>query len=154
MAPDGVPGDPAVDAVGEGSSAAEQPHRPLGIPGQEPGRDDPPEEEEGTDHFPDQGQVRAEVTLHACDDKLDDNGPWHYALWEPVALPRGGVSGGGGTDFRPLFDWVEGLPASPDLLVYVTDAEGRFPEREPNYPVVWLVKGKSSVPFGTRIQLN
>ena len=100
------------------------------------------------------GQVRAEVTLHACDDKLDDNGPWHYALWEPVALPRGGVSGGGGTDFRPLFDWVEGLPSSPDLLVYFTDAEGRFPEREPNYPVVWLVKGKSSVPFGTRIQLN
>jgi predicted metal-dependent peptidase len=99
------------------------------------------------------GQVRAEITLHACDDKLDANGPWHFALWEPVRLPEE-VSGGGGTDFRPLFDWVAGEHLSPDLLVYFTDAQGRFPEREPHYPVVWLVKGRSSVPFGTRIQLN
>jgi predicted metal-dependent peptidase len=99
------------------------------------------------------GQVRAEVTLHACDDKLDANGPWRFASWESVALPTE-VSGGGGTDFRPLFDWVEREHISPDLLVYFTDAQGRFPESEPHYPVVWLVKGKSSVPFGIRIQLN
>ena len=99
------------------------------------------------------GQVRAEITLHACDDKLDPMGPWHFALWEPVRLPDE-VSGGGGTDFRPLFDWVAREHFSPDLLVYFTDAQGRFPEREPHFPVVWLVKGRSSVPFGTRIQLN
>ncbi len=99
------------------------------------------------------GQVRADVTLHACDDKLDPNGPWHFALWESLRLPEE-VSGGGGTDFRPLFDWVEREHLSPDLLVYFTDAEGLFPEHEPHYPVVWLIKGKSSVPFGIRIQLN
>jgi len=99
------------------------------------------------------GQVRAEITLHACDDKLDPMGPWHFALWEPVRLPDE-VSGGGGTDFRPLFDWVAREHLSPDLLVYFTDAQGRFPECEPHFPVVWLVKGRSSVPFGTRIQLN
>jgi predicted metal-dependent peptidase len=99
------------------------------------------------------GQVRAEVTLHACDDKLDANGPWRFASWELVHLPEE-VSGGGGTDFRPLFDWVEREHLSPDLLVYFTDAQGRFPEREPLYPVVWLVKGKSSVPFGVLVQLN
>ncbi|MDP2432293.1 MAG: VWA-like domain-containing protein [Pseudomonadota bacterium] len=99
------------------------------------------------------GQVRADVTLHACDDKLDPNGPWRFALWESLQLPEE-ISGGGGTDFRPLFDWVEREHLSPDLLVYFTDAEGRFPEHEPHYPVVWLVKGKASVPFGIRIQLN
>jgi predicted metal-dependent peptidase len=99
------------------------------------------------------GQVRAEITLHACDDKLDATGPWRFALWEPVRLPEE-VSGGGGTDFRPLFDWVEREHLSPDLLVYFTDAQGRFPDREPHYPVVWLVKGRASVPFGIRIQLN
>jgi len=99
------------------------------------------------------GQVRADVTLHACDDKLDPNGPWHFALWESVRLPEE-ICGGGGTDFRPLFDWVEREHLSPDLLVYFTDAEGRFPDHEPHYPVVWLVKGKASVPFGIRIQLN
>lgn len=98
-------------------------------------------------------QVRAEITLHACDDKLDPAGPWHYALWESLKLPEG-VSGGGGTDFRPVFDWVEQDHLSPDLLVYFTDAQGKFPDLEPHYPVVWLVKGKSRVPFGVRIQLN
>ena len=98
-------------------------------------------------------QVRADVTLHACDDKLDPNGPWRYAMWEAMTLPDE-ISGGGGTDFRSVFDWLEKDRVSPDLLVYFTDAQGRFPEREPHYPVIWLVKGKSPVPFGTRIQLN
>jgi len=40
-------------------------------------------------------------------------------------------------------------PAS-DLLVYFTDALGEFPEREPVYPVLWLVKGKATVPWTTR----
>jgi predicted metal-dependent peptidase len=38
--------------------------------------------------------------------------------------------------------------------MYFTDAEGVFPEAEPMYPVLWLVKGKENVPFGNRIQLN
>jgi predicted metal-dependent peptidase len=98
-------------------------------------------------------QVRADITLHACDDKLDPAGPWRYAMWEALTLPRE-ISGGGGTDFRPVFDWVDAERINPDLLVYFTDAEGRFPEKEPQYPVIWLVKGKARVPFGTRIQLN
>jgi predicted metal-dependent peptidase len=98
-------------------------------------------------------QVRAEVTLHACDDKLAEAGPWRYAMWEPLELPDG-ISGGGGTDFRPVFGWLEDGRLNPDLLVYFTDAEGRFPEVEPTFPVVWLVKGKAPVPFGVRIQLN
>ncbi len=99
------------------------------------------------------GQVRAEVILHACDDKLCAGGPWRFAQWEPITLPEG-LSGKGGTDFRPVFDWLERERLNPDLLVYFTDAEGQFPEREPQYPVVWLVKGKAPVPFGVRIQLN
>lgn len=98
-------------------------------------------------------QVRADVTLHACDDKMDSGGPWRYAMWEAMTLPEE-LSGGGGTDFRPVFEWVEQDRLSPDLLVYFTDAQGSFPEREPPYPVIWLVKGKSRVPFGERIQLN
>jgi predicted metal-dependent peptidase len=98
-------------------------------------------------------QVRADVTLHACDDKLAEAGPWRYAMWEAIRLPEE-ISGGGGTDFRPAFEWVQRDQLSPDLLVYFTDAEGEFPAREPSFPVVWLVKGKADVPFGIRIQLN
>lgn len=98
-------------------------------------------------------QVRADVTLHACDDKLDASGPWRFCVWQAIDLPEE-ISGGGGTDFRPVFEWVEQGRLNPDLLVYFTDAEGLFPEREPAYPVVWLVKGKARTPFGIRIQLN
>ncbi|MFI0460222.1 MAG: VWA-like domain-containing protein, partial [Candidatus Thiodiazotropha endolucinida] len=42
----------------------------------------------------------------------------------------------------------------PDLLVYFTDAEGAFPKQVPHYPVIWLVKGKRTPPWGQRIQLN
>jgi predicted metal-dependent peptidase len=74
-------------------------------------------------------------------------------MWETLTLPEG-IQGGGGTDFRPVFAWLDAGRLDPDLLVYFTDAEGRFPETEPAFPVVWLVKGKAPAPFGARIQLN
>ncbi|HUW51712.1 MAG TPA: VWA-like domain-containing protein [Sulfuricella sp.] len=99
------------------------------------------------------GQVRARATLHACDAELAKDGPWLFEPWEEFKLPRE-FPGGGGTDFRPVFAWVERQGRSPDLLLYFTDAEGDFPKAEPPYPVIWLVKGKAPVPWGQRIQLN
>jgi predicted metal-dependent peptidase len=99
------------------------------------------------------GQLRAHLTLLACDAELAADGPWEFAAWEEFRLPRH-FAGGGGTDFTPVFRFVEGRGRPPDLLVYFTDAEGRFPSAEPAYPVVWLVKGRARVPWGQRIQLN
>jgi predicted metal-dependent peptidase len=99
------------------------------------------------------GQVRAKVTLLACDNRIADAAPWEYEAWDAMQLPND-IEGGGGTDFRPVFDWVETENRSPNLLVYFTDAEGDFPKVPPNYPVVWLVKGKGIVPWGERVQLN
>jgi len=99
------------------------------------------------------GQIQAGITLHASDDKLVHDGPWRFEAWEEFKLPRS-FPGGGGTDFRPVFDWLDGLDRRPDLLVYFTDALGEFPKTEPAFPVLWLVKGKATVPFGQRVQLN
>lgn len=99
------------------------------------------------------GQVRARVTLLACDNRLAENGPWEFEPWDTMQLP-GNLEGGGGTDFRPVFDWIEQENRTPDMLVYFTDAEGDFPKTAPNYPVIWLVKGKGVVPWGERVQLN
>ena len=99
------------------------------------------------------GQVRARITLHACDAALSDAGPWVYEPWEEFSLPDT-IRGGGGTRFTPVFEWAEAQGSAPDLLVYFTDAEGAFPEQVPDYPVIWLVKGKNPVPWGQRIQLN
>jgi len=99
------------------------------------------------------GQIRARVVLQACDDSLSPDGPWVFEAWEPLVMP-GSFKGGGGTDFRPVFEWASTQDRDPDLLVYFTDAEGRFPAVPPHYPVIWLVKGKAKVPWGQRIQLN
>ena len=99
------------------------------------------------------GQVRARITLHACDAELAKDGPWEYEPWEEFKLPRD-FTGGGGTRFTPVFEWAHGRDRQPDLLVYFTDADGEFPAQEPTFPVLWLVKGKSKVPWGQRVQLN
>jgi predicted metal-dependent peptidase len=99
------------------------------------------------------GQVRARITLLPCDAKLCEGAPWVFEAWESFKRPAE-VKGGGGTSFVPVFDWVERAGVRPDLLVYFSDAQGTFPANEPPYPVIWLVKGKSKVPWGQRIQLN
>lgn len=99
------------------------------------------------------GQMRARVTLLACDSSLADGAPWVFEPWEEFRCPAE-IHGGGGTDFRPVFDWLVQQGQQPALLVYFTDAQGQFPQNEPNFPVIWLVKGKDLVPWGQRVQLN
>jgi predicted metal-dependent peptidase len=99
------------------------------------------------------GQIHARVTLLACDAALAAGSPWQFEPWEPIALP-GDLAGGGGTRFTPVFEWVEACGARPDALLYFTDAQGEFPAAAPGYPVLWLVKGNATVPWGERVQLN
>lgn len=99
------------------------------------------------------GQMQARITLHSCDTRLAADGPWQVEAWEELKLPRT-FQGGGGTSFLPPFTWLERQDRQPDLLVYFTDAQGEFPAHEPAYPVLWLVKGRSPVPWGQRVQLN
>jgi len=98
-------------------------------------------------------QVRASITLLTCDSQLNYGCPWKFEAWETFQFDVD-IRGGGGTDFRPVFEWLDDQDMAPDLLVYFTDAVGAFPNEEPRYPVNWLVKGKATVPFGVRIQLN
>lgn len=99
------------------------------------------------------GAMPVAVTLFACDAALAPECPWRFEAWEDLRLPKS-FAGGGGTAFSPVFDWLEQAGKVPDALIYFTDAEGEFPAIEPDYPVLWLVKGKSPVPWGRRIQLN
>jgi predicted metal-dependent peptidase len=99
------------------------------------------------------GQVRARITLLACDAQLSPDAPWIFEPWEAFTLPDD-IRGGGGTRFTPPFEWIEQQGSVPDLLVYFTDAEGEFSGQEPPFPVIWLVKGREQVPWGQRIQLN
>ena len=64
------------------------------------------------------------------------------------------VKGGGGTDFRPAFEWVAQQGITPDALVYLTDLMGDFPQHEPEYPVLWAATSKGTAPFGETIRLK
>jgi predicted metal-dependent peptidase len=99
------------------------------------------------------GQMRARLTLHACDARLCEYGPWVFEPWEAFSLPDK-LYGRGGTRFTPVFDWLQQQGCKPDLLVYFTDAEGEFPATEPDFPVLWLIKGRGKIPWGQRVQLN
>ena len=99
------------------------------------------------------GLVNARITMLACDDKLDLDGPWVFEPCDTMTFPTS-LSGKGGTDFNPVFDWIHLQPELPDVLIYLTDAKGRFPEKPPPVETLWLVKGPATVPWGQRIQLN
>lgn len=46
------------------------------------------------------------------------------------------MKGGGGTDFRPLFDRLAEESEPPAGVVYRTDLAGSFPDEPPQYPVI------------------
>ncbi len=58
------------------------------------------------------------------------------------------LKGGGGTDYRPTFDYVEANLPMTTMLLYFTDGEGSYPRIPPNYEVFWALSRKAKVPFG------
>jgi predicted metal-dependent peptidase len=54
--------------------------------------------------------------------------------------------GGGGTDFRPPFAWLEEQGITPKAFVYLTDGYGPFPDQAPEFPVLWCINNKNVVP--------
>ena len=61
--------------------------------------------------------------------------------------------GGGGTDFRPVFAKIAESDEPPACLIFLTDLYGTFPDKAPDYPVLWANFGdpKARAPFGTTI---
>ena len=56
------------------------------------------------------------------------------------------IKGGGGTDFRPVFEYVRKKSLNPDLLLFFTDGYGDAPDNPPPYPVMWVLANDSRPP--------
>jgi predicted metal-dependent peptidase len=70
---------------------------------------------------------------------------------EPVRLEP---KGGGGTDFRPTFEWVAENDIAPVCLIYLTDlCCDSYPEA-PEYPVLWVTDSHRTAPFGETVQIT
>lgn len=62
------------------------------------------------------------------------------------------LRGGGGTDYRPVFDYIEDNIPMTTMLLYFTDGEGIFPKIPPSYEVLWALSQKRGrIPFGRYI---
>lgn len=71
---------------------------------------------------------------------------------EPLELHP---AGGGGTDFRPVFNAIEQQEEQPVCVIYLTDLFGSFPETPPELPTLWATttRGKD-VPFGELVVIQ
>jgi predicted metal-dependent peptidase len=58
------------------------------------------------------------------------------------------LKGGGGTDYRPVFDYIDAHLPMNTMLLYFTDGDGWFPKFPPNYEVLWALSREAKVPFG------
>ena len=97
-----------------------------------------------------------ELTVIQCDaevgkvEQFDDACPLDpNREWE--------VTGGGGTDFRPVFTYIDEHPElDPNLLIFFTDGDGAYPDRAPSYPVMWLLTydGKCGVEWGQQVKFK
>ena len=102
--------------------------------------------------------ARCRLSVLQCDARLqsiDDYQSWEQPGSDDVVT----FKGRGGTDFRPVFDWIDKTcrhsGTAPDFLAYLTDCMGRFPDIQPPYPVIWCAVGTSpKVPWGALINID
>jgi len=62
--------------------------------------------------------------------------------------------GGGGTSFKPVFDWIDTNAIDPECVVYLTDGYGDQSEFTTNHETVWLTTGTTSFDWGHVIKFE
>jgi predicted metal-dependent peptidase len=63
------------------------------------------------------------------------------------------MHGGGGTDFRPPFEYAAQEQIQASCLIYLTDGYGPFPQTA-DFPVLWVMTTDVVAPFGDTIQIE
>lgn len=97
------------------------------------------------------------VEMHViqCDAAVQD-----YFVLDDDFPRRIRVKGRGGTDFRPVFHFIQDELIKkkgmyPQVLIYFTDGYGTFPERHPSlYDVIWVITTDVNPPFGSTIRYH
>lgn len=62
--------------------------------------------------------------------------------------------GGGGTSFKPVFDWIDTNAIEPECVVYLTDGYGDQSEFTTNHETVWLTTGTEAFDWGHVIKFE
>jgi predicted metal-dependent peptidase len=93
--------------------------------------------------------AKYKIELLVCDDKIHSHNTFYTGDELDVE-----VKGGGATDFRPVFEYVEENLENTNLLLYFSDLDGVFPKDEPNYEVKWVTNMEVIPPFGNIILMD
>lgn len=90
------------------------------------------------------------VTVIYCDTRVAK--AEEFAAGETVKLA---AVGGGGTDFRPVGDYIRQRNISPRVCIYLTDLAGTFPDAPWDFPTIWCVydNEKTDAPFGDTVHI-
>lgn len=93
----------------------------------------------------------AKVHIVQCDARVQHVDT--FEMGQPLSIDK--VHGRGGTDFQPVFDWVEEeMDTKPMALVYLTDGYAPAPS-VPDYPVYWAVTSEAQGHlFGEVVSVN
>lgn len=113
----------------------------------------------GTDSF----FHKCHIRVIQCDDevRMDERITGRDEL--EALMERFTLVGGGGTDFRPAFAYVDELVRSGELrdlkgLLYFTDGKGIYPARRPEYDTAFLFMGEfdetAVPPWAMRLRLE
>lgn len=85
--------------------------------------------------------------IFMCDTRVHD----YIVIDSQSDWPKSFPKHDGGTSFGPVIDLIAQKDLTISALVYLTDGDGHFPDREPEYPVIWILNKDGTVPWGTKI---
>jgi len=92
-------------------------------------------------------QFGCPVYIMSCDADVH-SGEW-VGPYSDLPIPVGG----GGTDFRPVFNHLVGNRIPVDIVVYLTDGYGEFGD-DPGIETIWVMTTHESPPWGSHVQIG
>lgn len=91
----------------------------------------------------------AKVHVVYCDAEVN-----HIDTFDPNDEMKFMAHGGGGTAFKPVFDYVEANQLAPECLVYLTDLYGDHGFASPDYPTLWCCTTDQRASFGDTVRIE
>lgn len=91
--------------------------------------------------------IQCDAEIHSVEKFTPDN---------PLEPGKMQLEGGGGTNFCPVFEYIDTELPDIEILLFLTDGYGVIPERQPPYPVLWCLYegGEKPTQWGYELKIK